>query len=119
MLAAWALLSGSAWAASQVFMDEQGLSAGNAKASSSFHTRVYEIEGNANHTHCPAVAQGYGGYTSTPFSGGNFTAYLNCGPHYQFWLPHGTANTNFHGAEYNPNISTFDFFDYARYYWVA
>ena len=97
----------------------QGLSAGNAKSSSSAHSGVTIVRGSADHTFCPAVAQGYAGYTSTPFSGGNFTAYQSytCGPRYREWRPNGTSNYYFRGAVYNPNGQTFDVFDYAYYEW--
>lgn len=103
----------------QFMNDGQGLSAGNAKASGSAHSGVDVVFGSADHTFCPAVAQGYGGYTSSPFTGGNFTAYQSwaCGPRNQYWYPNGTANYYFHGAVYNPNSYTFDTFYWARYQW--
>lgn len=98
-------------------MGNQGLSAGNAKSSSTGHTGITSVYGDANHTWCPAVAQGYGGYTSTPFSGGHFTAYSSCGPHFQLWGPNGTSGIWFRGAVFNPNGATFDTFTYAEYQW--
>ncbi len=94
----------------------QGLSAGNAKSSSTGHTNLWYVQGQANHTWCPSVAQGYSGYTSTPNSGGNFTAHApTCGPHHQIWYPNGTSNIWFRGAAWNRNQSTFDVFTYAEY----
>lgn len=110
--------AGTAFAGGERFMYQQGLSAGNAYASDSSHTGVQNVNGRADHTHCPTVAQGYGGYTSTPFSNGNFTANSPvCGPGYQSWYPNATSNYYFHGAEYNPNSSTRDYFAHAYYSW--
>jgi hypothetical protein len=100
------------------FMSNQGLSAGNAKSSSVGYTDIFLIYGVANHTWCPSVAQGYSGYTSTPNSGGHFTAHSpTCGPHYQEWYPNGTSDIWFRGAAWNRNQSTFDDFDYAWAIW--
>ncbi|HEX6023056.1 MAG TPA: hypothetical protein VFZ00_13735 [Solirubrobacter sp.] len=109
--------AGAAWAGNELFMSNQGLSAGNAYASTSAHTGVWALEGDADHTHCPAVATGYAGYTSSPFSGGNSTSFGACGPHYQAWYPSGLGSVYRHGAEYNPNQSTFDSFVFAIYHW--
>jgi hypothetical protein len=75
--------------------------------------------GQSDHTWCPALASGYAGYTSTPFTSPHWTAYQSylCGPRYQEWWPNGTAGVYFRGAAYNPNGSTFDTFDWAAYDW--
>ncbi|HEX8105798.1 MAG TPA: hypothetical protein VF533_24495 [Solirubrobacteraceae bacterium] len=103
----------------QFMNDGQGLSAGNAKASGTAHTGVDVVFGSANHTWCPALAAGYGGYTSTPFSGGHFTPYdpNRCGAYYQEWYPNTSSGEYFHGAAYTPNAVTFDVFNWARYQW--
>lgn len=116
-LAVGACTASSASAALETFMNYQGLSAGNAKASVSAHSGVVEIEVITDHTACPAVAQGYTGYTSTPFSGGNFTAYLNCGYPRAVWYPSGTSGIYFHGAVHNNNGSTYDYISYGTYWW--
>lgn len=105
-------------AGSAVIMGAQGLSAGNAKSSSTGRTGILLVDGDANHTFCPSLAKGYSGYTSTPFSGGHFTAHSpSCGPHYQQWAPNGTSDIWFRGAVWNPNDSTFDTFTHAYYWW--
>lgn len=105
----------------ETFMGAQGLSAGNAYASTSAHSFVNRIEADVDHTACPSVAAGYGGYTSTPFSGGHNTFYIPCG-YTSFgviprWDPNPTGDF-FHGAVYNPNSVTFDNFNFAVYYWL-
>jgi hypothetical protein len=96
----------------------QGLSAGNAFASAGSHYGVDLITRYANHSFCPAVASGYSGYTSSPNGGARFTAQRpTCGPHFQDWMPAGTASISFHGAVWNRNQSTFDVFDWADYHW--
>lgn len=117
-LLAMAVGASTAAAGNQTYMSNgQGLGAGNAYASGSSNTGVDLTRGYANHTHCPALAQGYGGYTSSPNGGGRWTGWSTCGPYFQEWLPNGTANYSFHGAEFNPNQSTTDVFNYAEYYW--
>lgn len=96
-----------------VFMNNgQGLSAGNAKASgTAINASLIATEGWSDHTWCPTVSQGYGGYTSTPFTSPNWTANSpNCGPGYSYWSPNATSCCYFHGAAYNPNGATFDTF---------
>lgn len=107
----------SATAGYEHFMSNQGLSAGNAYASASAHSGVNGIWGYADHTHCPSYATGYSGYTSTPFTGGHFTAQGPCGPGYQGFYPTGLGSVYVRGAEFNPNQSTFDNFSSATYTW--
>lgn len=100
----------------ETFMGNQGLSAGNAYASFSAHTYITGVVKDANHTACPAVASGYGGYTSTPFSGGHNTAYTACGPGFTAWYPN-PVGSSLHGAVYNPNVQTYSYIYYANYRW--
>ncbi len=121
LAAAWATAYASVASASfETFMGNQSLSAGNAYASYSAHSYVNQISVDTNHTACPAVALGYAGYTSQPFSGGRNTAYSNCGYTYggqvPTWYPNPTSGY-FHGAVYNPNGSTSDYITFAVYYW--
>ncbi len=104
------------------FMSNQGLSAGNAYAAPNAHYNVDIVTSSADHTHCDAIARGYGGYTSSPnsVSLGHYT-YRNptCSPGATSWSPRFAGypgSTQYHGAENNPNISTFDNFVYA---WVG
>lgn len=99
----------------------QGVSAGNAKSAAHVHKGLLVVWGDSNHTWCPAVAQGYQGYTSTPFTGGHSTAYQPafCGPHEQSWYPNATENISLRGAAYNPNVSTFDTFEFAAWMWTG
>lgn len=117
-LVALALSAGTAFAATERFMSNQGLSAGNAYASLSAHSNVFLIVTSGDHTACPAVATGYAGYTSSPFSGGRYTAYQSslCGPGQRAWYPN-PSSSYVRGATYNPNTSTFDFMYYADYAW--
>lgn len=113
-----ALSAGSAYAANEVFMRDRDLSAGNAYGTVSSTMGVVQVDGYAFNTHCPAVEQGFTGYTSTPNSGGNFLAHEpTCGPYSQVWNPAGTSGITFHGAEYNPNSTTRDSFTSAEYWW--
>lgn len=123
LAATWATANASvAFASYDTFMGNQGLSAGNAYASSSVHSYVNQISVDTDHTACPAVALGYSGYTSTPFSGGHNTAYQSyaCGytqgGRVPTWYPNPTSGS-LHGAVYNPNGSTFDYITFAVYYW--
>lgn len=108
-----------AFALSEQFMSNQGLSAGNAKASVAAHSgSSVLVYGNSDHSWCPSLARGYAGYTSSPNSGGNTTVYQGaaCGPGYQS----ASWNTNgyqWHGAAWNRNVSTFDNFTYATVIW--
>lgn len=104
------------------FLQEQGLSAQNAYGSGGAHAYVaiiqtYTREPSA-HTACPAVGAGYGGYTSTPFSNGHWTAYQSslCGPGFAQWSPNPTADV-LHGVAFNPNSQTYDYFGFAYYGW--
>lgn len=110
--------AGVAAAAFETFMGSQGLSAGNAYSSYSAHSYVNQISVDSNHTACPAVASGYSGYTSTPFSGGHNTAYQSyeCGYGVATWYPNPTGGY-LHGAVYNPNQNTYDYITWAVYYW--
>jgi hypothetical protein len=101
----------------ETFMSNQGLSAGNAKASIAAHTgNPIAVAASSDHTFCPAFATGYAGYTSTPFTGGHTTFVgPTCGPGVQGWSI--SSNSYMHGAVYNPNISTFDEFAWADFYW--
>ena len=104
-----------AQAAVDRFMQEQRLGAGHAYASYSRHTGISRVEGAADHTWCPSLAQNYEGYTSQPRGGDNRTAIGPCGPGYRSWQPNGTESTLFRGAAYNPNSTTTDYFGYADY----
>ncbi len=98
-------------------MTNQGLSAGNAFASGGSHYWVNYVSTISDHTSCPGVASGYGGYTSNLNSGGNFTAYTNCGTFGGDWYPSGTQSYSFHGAVVNPNQATYDFIYNGLYEW--
>lgn len=102
----------------ETFMGNQGLSAGNAFGSTSAHTYVYEIDTDSDHTACPARDRGYAGYTSTPFQYPHLTGYNQyvCGYGVASWSPVPESDY-WHGAAYNPNKSTFDYFYWAVYYW--
>lgn len=101
------------------FMSNQGLSAGNAYASAGSHYYVYQVRTSSDHTSCPGVASGYGGYTSTLNGGGNFTSYSQCGTYGGTWFPNGTQSYSFHGAAVNPNVSTFDYIYSGYYEWLG
>lgn len=105
-------------AAVNQFMSYQSLGAGNAYASSLVKRGISQVDGVSNHTWCPALAQGYQGYTSSPNSGGNWTPTSTlCGTNYQYWRPNGTANIYFRGAAVNPNSVTSDYFNYAEFFY--
>jgi hypothetical protein len=113
-----AMLASTAYAGTDNYVNfNQGLNAGNAVASTNAHGAVWSTDGYSDHTFCPALAQGYSSYTSTPFSGGNVTVLAPaCGPGFQQWRP-GRPSASYHGAVYNPNTSTKDIFNYAQYCW--
>lgn len=87
-----------------------------AHASSSAHSGVTNTHKNGQPA-CPAVASGYSGATSTPNSGGNFTAIGNCGDGDRIWHPNDTASYFFHGAVYSGSGAPNYFMNYARYSW--
>jgi hypothetical protein len=98
-------------------MGAQGLSAGNGYADGNAHAYVDYVYSAADHTHCDSYSTGYGGYTSSPNSGGNHTYYnLPCGPGTTTGSAPGTS-TQYHGAELNPNGSTTDTFSWAVVYY--
>lgn len=118
--AAAALTAGAAPAAAlagaETFMSSQSLSAGNAKASVAAHSGTLGVDAVGDHSFCPALARGYAGYTSSPNSGGNQTsASTNCGPGYR--ASSWSSGTFWHGAVWNQNISTSDYFSVATFYW--
>ena len=116
MLAALAVASVAQAAMSPIMSSGQGLSAGNAKSSDERSYGIYAVDGSADHTWCPALAQNYVGYTSQPRSGDNRTAIsTDCGPGYKVWYPNGSEGVLFRGAAFNPNQSTFDTFSFARF----
>lgn len=107
----------TASAVSETFMSNQGLSAGNAKASVGANAGSYVVVwGVSDHSWCPSLARGYAGYTSSPNTSTNTTTYRVCGPGYQTdaW---DTGGWSWHGAAWNRNVSTFDNFDHAIILW--
>ncbi|RKQ87544.1 hypothetical protein C8N24_5569 [Solirubrobacter pauli] len=108
-------------AAFDTYMGVQGLSAGNAYASASAHTNISSSGADVDHTACPGYGLGWGGYTSTPFSGGNSMTYAVCGytqgNQTVFWHNVNGPSSSRHGAVYNPNSTTYDNFTWAIYYW--
>lgn len=114
---------GSAGAAQgAVFMSQQGLSAGNAYAGPA-HSYIQHVEVGADHSQCAGVANGYSGYTSSPFSGGHNTYYSYCAP-YSHWC--WQANCGAPGvpsgqrpSSYNGNVSTYDYIYGGGYWWGA
>ena len=111
----------TASASFDTYMGQQGLSAGNAYASSSAHTGIYQSGADVDHTACPGYAEGWGGYPSTPFSGGHSMHYAVCGytsnNQAVWWTNINPGSGYHHGAVYNPNNVTFDNFTWAIYYW--
>lgn len=99
------------------FMGAQGLSAGNAYADGNVFRYINNVHVYSDHTICPAVGSGYGGYTSTPFSGGNNTGYYpaQCG-YGDIWGSFNPVSSNLHGAVYNPNGATYDNISWAFVY---
>jgi hypothetical protein len=118
-LAAMAVMTGSAVASSDQFMTNKGLSAYNAYASVSAHSGVTNVSTSASGVSCPALSQGWTGYTSVPnsYDGSHWMAYINCGYGAVGWNPSGTANYYFHGTAYNPGTGGYDQFAWAIYYW--
>lgn len=99
------------------FIINQGLSAGNAKSSTSVGKGNMWVHANADHTFCPGIGKGWSGYTSQPFSGGNTTIYASqdCGPHTQYSATYQMGSSYWRGVVYNPNSTTYDQFDHAIY----
>ena len=93
----------TASASFDTYMGQQGLSAGNAYASSSAHTGIYQSGADVDHTACPGYAEGWGGYTSNNQA--------------VWWTNINPGSGYHHGAVYNPNNVTFDNFTWAIYYW--
>jgi hypothetical protein len=95
-------------AGSEQFMTNMGLGPTNAYASGNAHAWLYDIWLTPNpYRACPAVASGYGGYTSTPNAGGNNTAYQSslCAVGYAEWYPNPVSGA-LHGAVYNNSGGT-------------
>ena len=104
-------------AATEEWMTSSFIGAGLvAHASVSAHTGVSNTHKNGQPA-CPAVASGYSGSTTTPNSGGNFTAIGNCGDGDRIWNPNGTAGIFFHGAVYSGSGAPNYFMNYVRYTW--
>jgi hypothetical protein len=104
--------------AQESIMFHQGLSAGNARAGDPHQAQFY-LEGSSDHGWCPSLAVGYAGYTSTPFVSPHDTRYFinHCGPGYQY-IDHPSGYSGYwRGTAYNWNVSTFDNFDYATFYY--
>jgi hypothetical protein len=87
-----------------------------AYASGSAHTGVENSHKDSFGVTCPAVAAGYGAFTGSPNSGGNFTAGDMCGTGEKIWHPAGTASYTFHGAVWNQTLGTQAVY-YGRYSW--
>jgi hypothetical protein len=107
-------VSAPAWAGSDQFMTNMGLSAGNAYGSGGAHI-IGTIQIYTDHTACPSMEQGFGGYTSTPFSYPFY--YSNCGYPIPSWSPGYVPGGAYHGAVLNPNGATFDNIASAVYTW--
>lgn len=96
------------------------LSAGAAYAGTAAHSQVRSVYVVSNHTVCAALAQGYSGFTFSPFSGGHSTYIKNgttaaCAPTV-YWAPN-PSSTYLHGAAYNPNVRTTDHISTATWSW--
>jgi hypothetical protein len=106
-----------AMAATEEWMTNSFIGAGEvAWASVSAHSGVSNSHKNGDSA-CPAVASGYSGGTTTPNSGGNFTAIGNCGGGDRIWSPAGTAGIFFHGSVYSGAGAPNAFMNYVRYTW--
>lgn len=105
-------------ASAEQYLSNYNLPPQGAYASGSAHTYVNLTQTNSDHTACPAVAFGYGGYTAQPFTNGHTTAYYDslCGPGQKWWYPNPSA-AYAHGAVFNKNGATWDFVYQAWYTW--
>jgi len=100
-------------ATTEQFVTSYALGPG-AFASGTAHTGVDNSHKDGFGVTCPAVGQGYGGYTGNPNSGGNSTAGLNCGTGDRIWHPSGTASITLHGAVWNQTLGV-QGVDFGRY----
>jgi hypothetical protein len=89
---------------------------GDAWATGSAHSYVWDIWSDTNHTSCPAVGAGWGGLENNPRAHGDFLAYIPCGYNGVDWMPNPTGDY-LHGVTYDPNVSTSDFIYSANYSW--
>jgi hypothetical protein len=119
-LLAVAVLASSAQAAgSDGFIQHNaGVDANHAFASAGAHPLVSAIQTDSDHTGCPAIGQGWGGDTSSPYAQTFFAHKPTCGRFFQEWDPiGGSGSLVVHGVAYNPNSITDDVFATATYYW--
>jgi hypothetical protein len=90
-----------------------GLSHGTVySADTSWAQPTSSVNGNADHTFCPAITQGARAYDQSY----TYISYASpCGPGYQYTAFCGCVTSR--GAAYNPNAMTFDNFSSLNWYW--